>query len=104
MVPLHRKTTKMGIPRFFKVNEPNRFNYKPLYWDPEKEAREERVRRIKAELGQEISLSRSSSTITRGAFRQYSRVKSRKAGRESNLRLLAIAAALMLLAYLLFYR
>ncbi len=94
----------MGIPRFFKLKEPNRFNYKPLYWDPEKEAREERVRRIKAELGQEISFSKQSSAITRGSFRQYSSGKHRKAGRESNLRLVIIAAALLLLAYLLFYR
>ena len=94
----------MGIPRFFKVREPNRFNYTPLYWDPEKEAREERVRRIRAELGQEVSFSKRSSTITRGSFRQYSSGKNRKAGRESNLRLFVIAAALMLLAYLLFYR
>ena len=94
----------MGIPRFFKVKEPNRFNYTPLYWDPEKEAREDRVRRIRAELGQEVSFSKRSSTITRGSFRQYSAAKNRKAGRESNLRLFVIAAALMLIAYILFYR
>ena len=94
----------MGIPRFFKVKEPNRFDYKPLYWDPEKEEREERVRRIKAELGQEISFSKTSSAITRGSFRQYSSKSRRKAGRESNIRLIVIAAALMLLAYILFYR
>jgi len=94
----------MGLPRFFKVREPNRFNYTPLYWDPDKERREERIRRIKAELGQEVSFSKKSSTITRGSFRQYSSSKRRKAGRESNLRLIIIAAALILLAYILFYR
>ena len=94
----------MGIPRFFKVREPKRFDYKPLYWDPEKEEREDRVRRIKAEMGQEVSFNRASSTITRGSFRQYSAKSRRKAGRESNLRLILIAAALFILAYLLFYR
>lgn len=94
----------MGIPRFFKVPEPKRFNYQPLYWDPEKEEREDRVRRIKAELGQEVTFSKKSSTITRGSFRQYSASSRRKAGRESNLRLVIIAAALLLLAYILFYR
>lgn len=98
------KTEAMGIPRFFKLKEPNRFNYRPLYWDPEKEAREDRIRRIKAELGQEVSFSKSSSTITRGSFRQYSSGKNRKAGRESNLRLVIIATVLFLLAYILFYR
>jgi len=94
----------MGIPRFFKVKEPNRFNYTPIYWNPEKEEREERVRRIKAELGQEISFAKKSSAITRGSFRQYSAKDRRKASKESNIRLFIIAAALMLLAYILFYR
>jgi hypothetical protein len=94
----------MGIPRFFKVNEPKRFDYKPLYWDPEKEERDNRIRRIRAELGQEVAFGKSSSTITRGSFRQYSSKSHRKAGRDSNLRLIVIAAALFLLAYLLFYR
>jgi len=104
MVPLCRKKVKMGIPRFFKVNEPKRFDYKPLYWDPAKEEREDRNRRIRAELGQEVTFSKSSSTITRGSFRQYSSKTNRKAGRDSNIRLIVIAAALFLLAYLLFYR
>ena len=94
----------MGIPRFFKVREANRFNYTPLYWDPDKEEREQRQRRIKAELGQEISFSKKSSAITRGSFRQYSADSNRKAGRESNLRLIIIVSVLLLLAYILFYR
>lgn len=94
----------MGIPRFFKVKEPNRFNYQPLYWDPDKEEREERIRRIKAELGQEIHHTKKSTAITRGSFRQYNSTARRRAGKESNIRLFVIAAALMLIAYLLFYR
>ena len=94
----------MALPRFFKLKTPNRFNYTPLYWDPEKGAREERVRRIKAELGHEVEFTNKSSTITRGAFRQYSSTKTRLRGRESTIRLLVIAAVLMLLAYILFYR
>lgn len=104
MVTLLFKIQEMGIPRLFKVKEANRFNYTPLYYDPDKEERDDRVRRIKAELGQEISFSKKSSAITRGSFRQYSAKDKRKSGRESNLRLLVIAVALMLLAYILFYR
>ena len=98
------KINVMGIPRFFKVKEPNRFNYRPLYWDPEKEDREDRIRRIKAELGQEVRFNRNASTIKRGSFRQTTRGTNRKAGRESNVRLIVIAAILMLLSYLLFFR
>ncbi len=35
----------------FKQPEYKRFNLKPRFWDPEKEAREERVKRARAELG-----------------------------------------------------
>ena len=35
----------------FKKPEYRRFNLKPRYWDPAKEEREERERRVKAELG-----------------------------------------------------
>lgn len=35
----------------FKKPEYRRFNLQPRYWDPEKEAREAREKRIKAELG-----------------------------------------------------
>ncbi|SRR6056297_2812473 len=104
LVTLRRKNAKMGIPRFFKVSEPKRFDYKPLYWDQEKEDREDRIRRIKAEMGQEVTFGKSSSTIKRGSFRQYSSNSRRKAGRDSNIRLAVIAAALLLLSYLLFYR
>lgn len=37
--------------RMFERKERKEFNIKPRYWDPEKEEREERERRIKAELG-----------------------------------------------------
>lgn len=38
---------------FFKKPEYRRFDYKPRYWDPEKEARREREKRIRAELKKE---------------------------------------------------
>lgn len=38
----------MGL---FKQPEHRRFNMKPRYWDPEAEARKEREKRIRAELG-----------------------------------------------------
>lgn len=40
----------MGL---FKQPEHKRFNLKPRYWDPEAEARKEREKRIRAELGLE---------------------------------------------------
>jgi len=94
----------MGIPRFIKLPSHKQFNYTPRYWDPEKEEREDRIRRIKQEMGIDIPSDPNRSTIRRGSFRQASRNTKVKAKRSSNVRLLIILAVLFLLAYLLFIR
>ena len=95
----------MALPRMFKQKAPNRFDYQPIYWDQAKEEREERIRRIKAEMGYDVSSERraTSSTITRGSFRQYSKHKV-KATRESNRRIFLIVGFFLLIAYILFYK
>ena len=94
----------MGVPRFIKLPSHKRFEYTPRYWDPEKEEREDRIRRIKAEMGIEIPSDPNRSTIKRGSFRQARQKTKVRATRSSNIRLLVILAALLLLAYLIFYR
>ena len=94
----------MGIPRFIKLPGHKQFNYSPRYWDPEKEEREDRIRRIKQEMGIDLPSDPNRSTIRRGSFRQASKKTKVKATRSSNIRLLIILAVLFLLAYLLFYR
>ena len=97
------KINKMGIPRFIKLPKHKRFSYAPRYWDPEKEEREDRIRRIKQEMGIDVPRDPNRSTIRRGSFRQASRNAKVKATRGSNIRLLIILAVLLLLAYLIFY-
>ena len=41
----------MGFTSFFKRPQHKRFNLQPRYWDPAKEERDDRERRIKTELG-----------------------------------------------------
>ena len=94
----------MGIPRFIKLPGHKQFNYTPRYWDPEKEAREERVRQIKQEMGIEVPTDPNRTTIRRGSFRTAGQKHKIKATRSSNIRLLVILAVLMFLAYLIFYR
>jgi hypothetical protein len=95
----------MGVPRFFKLHKPKQFEYNPIYWDPEKEEREERIRRIKQEMGvDEEGSSMQRSSIRRGSFRQYKRNAKVRASRSSNIRLIIILAVLFLLSYLIFYR
>ena len=43
----------MALFSFYNVRKPRQFNHKPIYWDPHKEAMEERVRKIKREMGME---------------------------------------------------
>jgi hypothetical protein len=94
----------MGIPRFIKLPGHNQFNYTPRYWDPEKEARNERIRQIKQEMGIEVPLDRNRTTIKRGSFRQVRQKANVKATRTSNIRLVVILAILLLLAYFIFLK
>jgi len=86
---------------FIKLPGHKRFEYTPRYWDPEKEAREERIRHIKREMGIEIPSNPNQTTIRRGSFRQRQKQKV-KSTRASNIRLLVILAVLFIIAYLIF--
>lgn len=97
------QTNIMGIPRFIKLPRHKTFNYSPRYWDPEKEEREERIRRIKQEMGIDVPSDPTRTTIRRGSFRQASQKAKVKATRGSNIRLLIILAVLLAIAYLIFY-
>jgi hypothetical protein len=94
----------MGLPRFIKLPGHKEFNYTPRYWDPEKEARNDRIRQIKQEMGVEVPIDPNRSTIKRGSFRTAGKKAKVKASRTSNIRLLVILAILFLLAYIIFYR
>ena len=94
----------MGIPRFIKLPGHKQFNYSPRYWDPEKEALDERIRQIKQEMGVDVPSNPNRTTIKRGSFRQVRQKTKVKASRNSNIRLVVILAILFFLAYLLFYR
>ena len=84
----------MAIPRLFKSAEPKKFDYSPLYWNAEKEAREQRKRAIEQEMGVDTKSSlRTSTSKTRS-----------KANRKSNGRVIIIILILLLLAYLFLLR
>lgn len=94
----------MGLPRFIKLQGNKQFSYSPLYWDPEKEVREERIRQIKQEMGVEVPTDPNRTTIKRGSFRTAGKKAKVKTSRTSNIRLLVILAILLFLAYIIFYR
>ncbi len=95
--------TNMNIPRFFKIPRHRQFNYNPLYYDPEKEQREERRREIKRELGIKEEEGNYRPTIKRGSMKAYFK-GNKRAERNSNLRLVLIIVFLLFVAYLLLYR
>jgi len=93
----------MNIPRFFKIPRHRQFNYQPLYYDPNKEEREERNREIKRDLGLTDEKREYRPTIRRGSMRAYFK-GNKRSERNSNIRLVLIIIFLLFLAYFLLYK
>jgi hypothetical protein len=94
----------MALFSVFKARKPRQFEYQPRYWDPRKEALQERIKQIE----QEIALGRGDNlpparTIRKGFIRDTGRSRTRQ-NRSSNLRILLILAILLLFFYLYLYR
>ena len=67
----------MGL---FKQPEYRRFNLKPRYWDPEAEARKEREKRIRAELGLAEDGNEYIPDVRASLQKEYAKRKSERAG------------------------
>lgn len=92
--------------QLFKKPEYRRFNLQPRYWDPEKEAREERERRIKAELGIKEDDKRYIPNV-QGQFRnEYERRKAARSsiGSARTIRLFMILILLFIGAFYVFIK
>ena len=50
----------MALFSFYNVRKPRQFDHKPIYWDPHKEAMEDRIRKVKREIGMEEMCIRDS--------------------------------------------
>lgn len=91
----------------FRTYKPRQFNFTPRFYDERKEALQDRIERIKREMGVEGEIE----TKKKGPYRTMSKgvmyeqmTKRRRAQRKSSLRLLIITAILVALAYYLLYR
>ena len=91
---------------FIKTPRHRKFNYDPIYYDPEKEEREARRRQIRQEMGMSVDeeKGRGYTERIRGGMRK--RIKShfdvsRTERKKSNLRLIIILMVLMALFYYL---
>jgi hypothetical protein len=97
------------IGRFFYTPGTKKFNVTPRYWDPDKEEREERERRIREEMGmvddRKIS-DRPYRPNVKGQFRRAQEGLTRSspgARKASNTRLIVLILILTLIFYLFFY-
>lgn len=86
---------------FFKLYKPRKYNYRPIYYDPKKEAQKEREAKYAQK---ENETGEFKTSIERGSFRKEldSRNRAyRDNARQSNIRLVIIIALLFLIAYFL---
>jgi len=105
-----RKIRKIMALKFFNLPKAKQFHIPYRYYDPIKEEREERERRVRDELGLRVEGEDPGlyyRANIKGQFRRAMKSASRTssdARRKSNTRLLFLIMILALLAYLVFYR
>ena len=91
----------MAVFSFYKMRKPRQFNHTPIYYDPRKEALDERIRKVEIEMGVRQEEEEYKPSI-KGTFIEGTTHlrKSRARGDDSrtreskNMRLLLIAALL----------
>lgn len=89
---------------FFKLHKPLVYKYKPIYYDPKKEALKSRMQEEKENTEAKVDDGGFKSSIRRGSFREMAE-KNRNSKevqtRQSNVRLIIIILILFTIAYFL---
>lgn len=97
------------IGKFFHTPRARQFHITPRFYDPDKEEREDRERRIKEEMGIKVDRKENGKPYRpniKGQFRMaqgWQAKSSEKARRASNTRLIILFLILTLIFYLFFY-
>lgn len=100
----------MALFSFYNMRKPRQYEHKPIYWDPHKEALEERVGKIKREMGVEEPLESYRAQI-KGTFvegtshlkKSAERGDSTRDRKYKNVKLLVALAVLAALFWVLFW-
>lgn len=95
----------MGFTSFFNKPEHKKFNIQPRYWDPDKEERDDREKRIRGEMGLRDENETYIPNI-KGRMKtqlRHGHSDSSGARNKSNIRLLIIFVLLAIAAYLYIY-
>ncbi|BAX79769.1 hypothetical protein [Labilibaculum antarcticum] len=95
----------MGFTSFFNKPEHKKFNIQPRYWDPNKEERDDREKRIRGEMGLRDENETYIPNIKGRMKTQLRHGHSDSSGvrNKSNIRLLIIFVLLAIAAYLYIY-
>ncbi len=89
----------MALFQFFKTPKVRQFHHEYIYYDPKKEEREKRERRIRAELGLEKS-DDNLSLMRKGVFQEKRKnVKSSSEARQKRVLILAVAIAALIVYF-----
>ncbi len=90
---------------FFKLHKPLVYKYKPIYYDPKKEAQKDRMKKMEQEGQTEVkNEGYEPKVLRRGSFREMAdknRNSKQAQTRQSNIRLVIIIMILLLIAYFL---
>jgi hypothetical protein len=90
---------------FFKLHKPLVYKYKPIYYDPKKEAQKDRMKKMEQEGQTEVkNEGYEPKVLRRGSFREMAdknRNSKHAQTRQSNIRLVLIILILLLIAYFL---
>lgn len=96
----------MGL--FFNTRRPRSFNHTPIYYDPKKEALEERIMRKKKELGMldesEYKPQIKGSFIDGTSHLKRRRDRPEKSSANTNIKIGVILVVLILLFYWFYFR
>ncbi len=86
----------MGLPRFFPENTIHRFQYRPMFYDEQKEDFERRVAEIHKEMG--LDDAKDVRILQSGTFKRMYERRHEKM-RHSSLRVMVLAGIIALILY-----
>ena len=89
---------------FFNLYKPREYGYRYIYYDPKKEARQEREKRLAEEQQGNAGGDEFKTTLRKGYLREMARKNKPDVAqqiRKSNIRLILILALLLILTYFL---
>ena len=93
---------------FFYLKQPRKFNYRPVYYDEDKEMHEEIIAKAKKDLGMEDENNKVYRPQIKGSFKgggeKITFNFKRREAKKSTSRMLALVVLLLVLGYLFFIR